>query len=87
MIAPGILSRPNRHEAIPALRIGHRVAAAAEVRIERRIVLVALVQVASRGISLPDFYKRVANRPAIFVEHPPAQDNALADRLESLGDE
>src|ERR1700748_361791 len=45
VIAPGIFSGPNRHEAVAAFGIGHRVAAAAKVWVERRVVLVALVEI------------------------------------------
>src|SRR5579862_8468777 len=81
VVAPGILSWPNRHKSVAAFGIGHRMPAATEIRIERRVVLVALVKIATCGVGLPDFDKCVSNGSAVFIQHPAAYHNAFTHRL------
>src|SRR3989449_5466016 len=81
VVAPGILARPNADEAVAAFGVGHGAPGAGEVRIERCIVLIGAVRVAPRRVRLPDFDQGVRHRLAVLVEHAPAHDNALADRL------
>src|SRR5256884_1772593 len=81
VVAPGILARPNADEAVAAFGVGHGAPGAGEVRIERRIVLIGAVRVAPGRVRLPDFDQAVRHRLAVLVEHAPAHDNALADRL------
>src|ERR1700689_1469399 len=54
MISPGIRSGADGHESIAPLRVCERVSASGEVRIQRSIVLVALMQIPAGGVSLPD---------------------------------
>ena len=44
-------------------------------------MLIPLVQITSCGIGLPDFDQRFANRTTIFIQHLPADNNALAEWL------
>src|SRR6266704_571735 len=81
VVAPGILARPNADEAVAAFGVGHGAPGAGEVRIERCIVLIGAVRVAPGRVRLPDFDQGVRHRLAVLVEHAPAHDNALADRL------
>ena len=39
------------------------------------------VTVASGGVGLPELHQRVADRPAVLVQHAAADDDALAERL------
>src|SRR5467141_2789618 len=81
VVAPGILARPDADEAIAAFSVGHGAPGAGEVRIERRIVLIGAVRIAPGTVRLPDFDQGVRHRPDVLVQHAPAHDNALADRL------
>src|SRR5712691_1316172 len=81
VVAPGILARPDADEAVAAFSVGHGAPGAGEVRIERRIVLIGTVRIAPGTVCLPDFDQGVRHRPAVLVQHAPAHDNALADRL------
>src|ERR1700675_468210 len=81
VISPRISARPNSNKSEVAILIGECVAAAFEIRIERRIMLIHIVPVAARGISLPDLDQRACNRPSIFIHHPPTNDDALTKRL------
>src|ERR1700722_18892109 len=81
VISPRIRARPNRNKSKIPVLIGERVAAAFEIGIQRSIMLVHIVTVASRRISLPDLNKRVHNWPAIFIQHPPADNDALTKRF------
>src|ERR1700687_4868035 len=83
MISPRIGARPYGNEAVVALSICKRLSHAREVWIQWRIVLIVLVEIASRGIGLPNLNQRIANRPAILIEYPPADYNSLAERLAS----
>ena len=81
VISPRISARPNRNKSEIPVLVRERVAAAFEIRIQWSIVLVHIVPVASRRISLPDLNQRVRNWPAIFIQHPPADDDALTKRF------
>src|SRR5579864_1637317 len=84
MISPGIFSRTNGYESVAAFRIRHGKPATREIRIERCIVLIVAMEIASGCIGLPDFDKRVRHRPRIFVENAPAHDNALPERYTGM---
>src|SRR5581483_12465059 len=56
-------------------------AAAVEIGIERRIVLVARMVISAGGVTLPDLDHGVGHGPAILVEHAAMDDDALAERL------
>src|SRR5450830_1092753 len=55
MITPGIRARFDGHKTVTAIVVGEHLAEASEIRVQRCIVLVALVPVAAGGITLPDF--------------------------------
>ena len=71
----------DRGEPVAAVVVGQAAADAGEVRVDRRRVLVALVDVAARGVGLPDLDELAAHRPAVAVEDPAGDDDPLADRL------
>ena len=71
------------HRAI-ASRIGARAAAAVEIRIERRVVLVARMMVAAGGIALPQLDERMRDGASAFVEHATGDDDALTDGLAGM---
>src|SRR5438309_12084526 len=81
VVAPGILAGPYADETVTTFGVGHGAPGAGEVRIERCIVLIGAVRVAPGRVRLPDFDQGVRHRLAVLVEHAPAHDNALADRL------
>ena len=63
VVAPRILAGLDRDEAVAALGVGQRAAAAGEIGIDRRVVVVARVRIAAGGVGLPDLDQRV-RRPA-----------------------
>jgi len=81
MIAPRILARTNRDEAIAPLGVGDGLSGSSEVGVQRRIMLIDFVTVSARRIRLPDFHDGVCQRTAVFVEHSPAHDDAFAKRF------
>ena len=81
VVAPRVGARLDRREAVAALVVGQRAAAAGEVRVERRGVLVAVVAVATGGVGLPDLDELVAHRAPVAVEDPARDHDALAQRL------
>ena len=81
VVAPGIRAGLDRDEAVAAVGVRERPPRAGEVRVERRRVLVALVDVAAGGVRLPDLEQRAADRAAVLVEHAPGDDDPLAERL------
>ena len=78
MVAPGIGPGTDGHEAVTALRVGEGVPAAREVGVEGRVVLVDAVEVAPGGVGLPELDQRVGGGPAVFVQDPAGDDDALA---------
>src|ERR1700682_1296145 len=78
VISPRISARPDRNKSEVAVLIRERVTTAFEIGVQRRIVLIHVMPVAARGISLPDFDQRVRSRSSVFIQHPPADDDALA---------
>jgi len=66
VIAPRISAGLDGDEFVIAGRIRLRAAGAGEIRIERRGMLVADVNVAAAGIRLPDFEQRVGHAAAIL---------------------
>src|ERR1700730_608018 len=71
-------------EVITAL-IGEHPTAATEIRVDRSDIGVVAVAVASAGIGLPYFDKRVGHRLAIAVEHVAVDDRLFADGLALFG--
>src|SRR6202043_3980486 len=81
MVAPGIGAGLDRLEAIVPLGIAEHPADAAEMRVERRVVLVALVVIAPGRVGLPDLDHRVGDALSVLVEDRAGDDDALAHRL------
>src|ERR1700677_1304054 len=81
MVAPGILARADGHEAISALRIGDCMAATREIWVQRSVVLIALMQITSSRICLPNLDQRLSHRPPVFIYHSAADHNAFPERL------
>ena len=80
MVAPGVGPGLDADEAVAAVGVGHELAVAVEVRIERRVVLVAAVEVAAGRVRLPDLDQRIAHRLAVLVRHAAGDDDLLAER-------
>ena len=78
MVAPGISAGLDRQESIIPFGIGQRPTAAGEIGIERRIVVVDRMRIASGRVGLPQLDQRVRHRPGVFIEQPSRNDNALA---------
>ena len=81
VVAPRIRTRFDGHEPVRTLVIGQAATRTREVGVERRRMLVILVEVAAGGVRLPDLHDRVAERPPTTVEHPAGDDDAFADRF------
>src|SRR5437660_6877817 len=79
MIAPWVRARFDRDQAITSLAVGEHAAAPREVRIERCVVLVVLVEVAPRRVRLPYLDQRVAHRTCVVIAHGPRHDDPLAE--------
>ena len=79
MVLPWIRPGLDGDEAIATFGVSDGVAAAGEVGIERRVVLIDGVRVTAGGIGLPDFNERVRERPAVFIDDPTRDDDAFAD--------
>src|SRR6059058_2669411 len=80
VIAPGIGAGLDRGEPVPALIIGINPALAAEIRIDRGVMLIRRVLIAAGSIGLPDLDDGARDRPAVLVGDPAAYDDALAER-------
>ena len=80
VIAPGIGPGLDGLEPVITVFVGDGTALASEIRIERGIIGVNFVAVASRSIGLPDFHQRASNRPAIFVKYPAVHVDAFSKR-------
>src|ERR1700682_4022843 len=81
MIAPRIGAGFHGDEFVATLGVGQRAAGAGEIRIERRRMLVAMMDITAGGVRLPDFHEGARYRTAVFVEHASRDDNPLALRL------
>ncbi|MNC87545.1 hypothetical protein D3C83_32770 [compost metagenome] len=78
VIAPGIRTRLNGNELVPALVIGERATGAGEIRIERCVPPIDLMPIASGGIRLPNLDQRFGNRSSIFIKNTTRHDHPLA---------
>src|SRR5271155_2190710 len=81
MISPGIGTRPNGHEAIAAIFIGKGLAHAGEIRVERCVMLIPLVQIAPRSICLPNFDQGIPDRLTILVPNVSTDNDPLSQRF------
>ena len=71
MVPPWIGAGLHGYEAVIAVMIREHAAGAAKVRIKRRVMLVALMAIAARGVGLPNLDQRVSDRTRVFVENLP----------------
>lgn len=81
VIGPRIGAGLDGNETVAAVVVGEHAAATSEIGIERGVVLIVLVQIAARGVGLPDFDERVAHRAAVFVDDAAADDDAFSERM------
>ena len=80
----GIRARLDGREEVLAVVVRDGAAGPGEVRVEGRGVLVALVDVASGGVRLPDLHELVRDRAAPRVEQTAGHRDALALRLAAV---
>ena len=71
----------DRREVVPAVVVGEAAPHAGEVRVERRGVLVALVDVAPGGVGLPDLDQLTAHRSTVAVQDAAGDPHPLAHGL------
>ena len=81
VVLPRVGAGLDGGEAVGAVRAGDAAAHAGEVGVQRRRVLVALVDVAAGGVGLPDFHELAGHGAAVAVEHAAGDDDAFALRL------
>src|SRR6478672_7689507 len=81
VVLPRVSSGLYRGEAVIAIMVSQYAARAAEVWIEGRRMIVAIMAITSSSIGLPDLDQRMWNRPAVVVQYPAAHDDALPERF------
>ncbi len=81
MVAPRVSARTYRHKSIKTIVIGERSTGTGEVRVQRRIMLIALMPVTTRSIGLPHLDQGIRYGAAILVHHTTAHQDALSQRL------
>ncbi len=81
VVAPRVGPRLDRGEPVDPVVVGQAAPGPGEPRVQRRGVLVALVEVAAGRVGLPDLDQLAPHRPAVAVEHPPGHDHPLPHRL------
>src|SRR4030095_8595037 len=86
VVLPWVRPRLDRRKPVGPVIPGQAPADSGEVRINRRRMLVALVQVPAAGVGLPDLYQLTADRPTISVQHPAGDDDPLSNRLTAVLD-
>ncbi|MNE19537.1 hypothetical protein D3C80_1126240 [compost metagenome] len=78
VVAPRIRTGLDGLELVPAIGVGHGTAGAGEIRVQRRIVQVTGMGIATGGVGLPDLHQNPRNRQTVFVQHAAVNDDALA---------
>src|SRR5215471_14060737 len=81
MVAPGIGSRLDGREAIAPLRVGQHAPRTLEIGIERRVMDVDRVVIASCGVALPQLHQGPGEWLAVLVEYSARHDDPLTQRL------
>ena len=81
MIFPRVCARPDGNEAVAAFFIRECLPDTNEIRIQWRVMLIPLVQVAPSGVGLPYFDEGFADGTAIFIHHVSGNDDAFAQRF------
>src|SRR5918999_6093710 len=81
MIQPGIRSWLNGKKPVFALVVGEATSGARKIAIKRRVMLINRMQVAPRGVGLPDFYQGIGHRTLVLVHHFANDNDTLAHGL------
>src|ERR1700730_2887338 len=81
MVAPGIGAGFDGDEPVIALAVGLRAPGAGKIRIERRGMLVADMDIAAAGVGLPDLEQGIRYAAAVLIQHMAVHDDAFAERL------
>ena len=84
VIEPGIRTGLDRHKTVVAVLVSERASRTAEIWIEWRGVLIALMLVSSRGVCLPYLDQRIRDGPAVVIEHTAGHDDALPQRFRRM---
>src|SRR5882724_13271689 len=81
MVAPRIGAGFDGDEFVIAFAVGLRASGAGKIRIERRRMLVADMDITAAGIGLPDLEQGIRHAAAVLIQHMAVHDDALAERL------
>src|SRR3989441_7421480 len=81
MVLPRIRARPDRDEAIDAVRVCQAAAVPQKVWIQRCVMLIDPVPVPAGGVGLPDLNERTPQRRSMLVQDPAGDDDPLTHRL------
>src|ERR1700736_4247215 len=81
MIGPRVGPWSDGDELVGTVLVGNRASSPGKIRIERRVVLLALVPITTARVGLPDLDQSVADWPAGLIEYPSTHDDALTDRF------
>src|SRR6185437_8251915 len=81
VISPRIRTGLDGDESVVAGSVRLRAARSGKIRIQRRRMLVAHMDVAAAGIGLPKLDQRIRNAPAILIQDMTMDDDAFAERL------
>src|SRR5260370_18373190 len=78
MILPRVGTGFNGDKPIAALPIREHAAAAREIRVKRRAMLVNAMTSTPRRVHLPNFDQGSSNPPSMFIQHTPADDDSFS---------
>lgn len=81
VLTPRVGARLDGGEAVEAAVVRQGAADTREVRVQRGVVLLALVGVAARRVGLPDLDQLAADRAPVAVEQPAGDRDPLTDRF------
>src|SRR5687767_7250174 len=81
MIEPGIGARLDCQKPILPLIIRDAASGSDKIWVQRRIVLIHRMAIATGGVGLPDFHERIRYWSLLFVDHSADDDDALTQRL------
>ena len=80
VVAPRIGARLDRGEPVRAVSAGQAATEAREVRVDRRVVLLRLVDVTAGRVGLPDLDELARDRSSVTIDDAAADGDPLADR-------
>lgn len=83
VITPRVGPGFDREKAVATVRSGEAATRAGEVGIQRRVVPISCVDIASRGVRLPDLHQLTCDRVPLAVENSTRHDDPFTDRLGS----